>query len=80
MELIPTDYGPKNHILRSPRQILEEVHDFTEYGDSMMRIRTFIANWIGLEENEEELNEVEPRPDHQIMDKMLVDYYISSAA
>ena len=56
MELIPTDYGPKNHILRSPRQILEEVHDFTEYGDSMMRIRTFIANWIGLEENEEELN------------------------
>ena len=46
----------------------------------MIRIRTFIANWIGLEENEEELNEVEPRPDHQIMDKMLVDYYISSAA
>ena len=46
----------------------------------MIRIRTFIANWIGLEENAEELNEVEPRPDHQIMDKMLVDYYISSAA
>ena len=46
----------------------------------MIRIRTFIANWIGLEENEEELNEVEPRPDHQVMDEMLVDYCTSSAA
>ena len=52
---IPTDYGPEDHILWSPRQTPKEIHDLTEYGNSIMCIRTFITNWIGLKENEEEV-------------------------